>query len=320
MHQYGVREVEKLLRLPRSTIRAFIEAGFVSPLRGPRNAWLFSFQDLIVLRTAQALAAASIPNKRITRSVKELRRHLPDSMPLSGLSIGAVGDRVVVKEGTSRWQAESGQYLLAFEGDPDSGSLSIVEQLESGEREERAPSGKSTEPSRSPRSPGIEQGERAPSGNSPEPSRSPRTPQSSEVEAVEWFDRGAALESRKEVPAAIHAYERAIAADPALVKARLNLGGLLHETGRLAEAERVYRAAIEDNGMDAVLYYNLGVLLEDMDRKGEAMDVYRSALRRDPDLADCHYNLALLCEEFGKPKDAIRHMARYRKLTERGSR
>src|SRR6266571_9201908 len=118
MHQYGVRDVEKLLRLPRSTLRALIEAGFVSPTRGPRRAWLFSFQDLIVLRTAQALAAAKVPAKRITRSVKELRRHLPRSMPLSGLSIGAEGDRVVVKEGAGRWQADSGQYLLAFDGDP----------------------------------------------------------------------------------------------------------------------------------------------------------------------------------------------------------
>jgi tetratricopeptide (TPR) repeat protein len=126
VHQYGVREVEKLLQLPRSTIRALIKAGFVSPSRGPRKTWLFSFQDLIVLRTAQALAAAKVPSKRITRSVRELRRHLPESMPLSGLSISAVGDRVVVKEGAHRWQAESGQYLLAFEGDPNSGSLSVM--------------------------------------------------------------------------------------------------------------------------------------------------------------------------------------------------
>src|SRR6202165_452028 len=116
MHQYGVRDVEKLLRLPRSTIRALVEAGFLSPARGPRNTWLFSFQDLIVLRTAQALAAAKVPRKRITRSVKELRRHLPQSMPLSGLSICAVADRVVVKEGCGRWPAESGQNLLALGG------------------------------------------------------------------------------------------------------------------------------------------------------------------------------------------------------------
>src|SRR6185295_1332994 len=116
MQSYGVRDVEKLLRLPRSTIRSLIAAGFVKPSRGPRNEWRFSFQDLIVLRTAQALATANVPGRRITRSVKELRRHLPESMPLSGLSIGAVADRVVVKEGASRWQADSGQYLLEFEG------------------------------------------------------------------------------------------------------------------------------------------------------------------------------------------------------------
>ena len=126
MHQFGVREVEKLLRLPRSTIRALVEAGFVTPSRGPRNSLRFSFQDLIVLRTAQALAAARVPARRINRSLKELRRQLPGAMPLSGLSINAVGERVVVKEGARRWQAESGQYLLGFEGDPAAGALKVI--------------------------------------------------------------------------------------------------------------------------------------------------------------------------------------------------
>jgi predicted Zn-dependent protease len=124
---YGVRDVETLLRLPRSTIRALIAAGFVSPTRGPRGAWRFSFQDLIVLRTAQALVAAKVPRRRITRSMRELRSRLPESMPLSGLSIGAVGNRVVVREGASRWRADSGQYVLDFEGDPAAGSLSVIE-------------------------------------------------------------------------------------------------------------------------------------------------------------------------------------------------
>src|SRR5213083_699614 len=128
VQQYGVHEVEKLLRLPRSTIRTLVAAGFVSPARGPRNAWRFSFQDLIVLRTAQALAAANVPTRRIARSMKELRRHLPESMPLSGLSIAADADRVVVREGHSRWRADSGQYLLAFEGGPSDGTLRVLER------------------------------------------------------------------------------------------------------------------------------------------------------------------------------------------------
>ena len=268
VHPYGVRDVERLLRLSRSTIRSLIAAGFVAPTRGPRGAWQFSFQDLIVLRTAQALADAKVPQRRITRSMRELRRHLPDTMPLSGLRIGAVADRVVVREGGNRWQAESGQYLLGFDGDPADGSLSVIERNDAADA----------------------------SGG-----------------AQEWFGKGVALE-REDVEAALQAYARAIAAEPAFLDARINLGRLLHERGRFAEAERVYRDAIKAGGNDPVLLFNLGVLLDDMGRAADAVAAYESALRADPDLADCHYNLALLCEKLARPKDAIRHMARYRIL------
>ena len=226
---YGVREVVKLLRMPRSTIDSLVKAGFVSPQRGPRNALRFSFQDLIVLRTAQALADGKVSAKRITKSLQALRRQLPETMPLSGLSIDAVGERVVVREGRRRWQAESGQYLLAFEGDPASGDLKVIEKSTSLE---------------------------------------------------EQIDQG---------------YE-------------------LHQAGRLPEAEAVYRKALAAYGAAPLLQYNLGVLLDDLGRKPEAMEMYRAALRGDSRMADCHYNLALLCEQLGKPRDAIRHMAQYRKL------
>ena len=268
MHPYGVGDVEKLLGLPRSTIRALIAAEFVSPARGPRNAWLFSFQDLIVLRTAQALADANVPQRRITKSVRELRRHLPDAMPLSGLNICAVADRVVIRERGSHWQAESGQYLLEFEGDPADGSLSVIEKKTVSE---------------------------VPSG------------------AAEWFDRAVALEPENR-EAALRAYQQAIAVDPAFVNAHINLGRLLHESRRYAKAEQVYREAMKTCGTNPVLLYNLGVLLDDMDRRTQAMEAYEAALAADPNLAECHYNLALLCEKLEKPKDAIRHMARYRAL------
>jgi tetratricopeptide (TPR) repeat protein len=244
-----------------------IEDGFVAPARGPRNAWLFSFQDLIVLRTVRALADAKVPRKRITRSVRELRRHLPDAMPLSGLSICAVADRVVVREGAHRWQADSGQYLLAFEGDPAEGSLNVIERKVADDT----------------------------------------------TGAQDWFDRGAALE-REDTEAALQAYEHAIAAEPAFLEAYINLGWLLHEAGRLAQAERVYRDAIDAAVRDPLLLYNFGVLLHDMGRSSEALATYQAALRGNPGLADCHFNLALLYEELKRPKEAIRHMAQYRKL------
>ncbi len=267
MHSYGVADVEKLLRLPRSTIRALIKAGFVSPARGPRKTWLFSFQDLIVLRTAQALAAAKVPAQRITRSLKHLRRQLPDAMPLSGLSIGAVGDQVVVRDGAGARRADSGQYLLAFEGNPETGALSIVER--------------------------------------PQPPRQAHT--------ENWYEQAVVLEA-SDADAAIKAYEKAIEAEPARLDARVNLGRLLHETGRLARAERAYRDGLVACGDDATLHYNLAVLLDDMNRKSAAMESYRAALRADPGLTDAHYNVALLYEKLGRPKDALRHMSQYRRL------
>jgi tetratricopeptide (TPR) repeat protein len=74
------------------------------------------------------------------------------------------------------------------------------------------------------------------------------------------------------------------------------------------------REVIKACGNDPLLLYNLGVLLDDMERKAEAIETYEAALRGDPGLADCHYNLALLYERLKRPKDAIRHMARYRAL------
>ncbi|MGN6519500.1 MAG: tetratricopeptide repeat protein [Dokdonella sp.] len=264
MHAYGVSDVEKLLRLPRSTIRALIAAGFVAPARGARNAWQFSFQDLIVLRTAQALAAANIPQRRIVRALKDLRSRLPEEMPLSGLSIGAIADEVVVREGGARWAAESGQYLLAFESGPEEGSLRVID---------------------------------------PAPARAARDDSAGD-DTLE----------RRDSAAALAAYDAAIAADPGRVDARINKGRLLHELGRYEEAVRTYLDALQSGVHDALLHYNLGVLLDDLDRKPQARKAYEAALALDPGMADAHYNLALLCEELDQPREAIRHMAQYRRL------
>lgn len=270
MHSYGLRDVEKLLRLSRRTIRSLIAAGFVAPARGARNALLFSFQDLIVLRAAQSLASANIPNRRILRSLRELRSRLPEEMPLSGLSIGAIADKVVVREGSSRWQAESGQYVLLFEGDPAQGSLRVIEPV----------------------------------------------PINATLPATERADASAPIDADDDdQEAAVRAYRNAIQADPSRMDARINLGRLLHELGRLDEAATVYHAAVDAGGRDALLFYNLGVLLDDMDRKAEAAHAYEAALQQDPQFADCHYNLALLYEELQQPRRAIRHMSQYRRLT-----
>jgi len=253
-----VREVEKLLRLPRSTIQGLIKAGFVSPARGPRKTWLFSFQDLIVLRTAQALAAAKVPAKRITRSLKELRRHLPETMPLSGLSISAVGERVVVKDGGSRWQADSGQYLLAFEGDPANGSLSVIER-----NEPRPPE---TAEDWFDRGLTLESENAAAAREAYE-----RAIAAAPALLNAHLNLGWLLHEAGRLAEAESVYRRALTAcgsDPLLF---YNLGVLLEDMGRKSEALEAYERALHRNPQLADCHYNLALLCEELDKPTKAI-------------------------------------------------
>jgi tetratricopeptide (TPR) repeat protein len=128
MHPYGMRDIARILRLPQGRVRAMIAHGFVRPERGPRRAWRFSFQDLVVLRTARSLELARVPTRRIHRSLARLRSQLPDGLPLAGLTVRAVGDRVVVHEGEAAWLADSGQYVLEISVQQAPGGVCVVER------------------------------------------------------------------------------------------------------------------------------------------------------------------------------------------------
>lgn len=278
MELYSVRDVERVLQLPRSTLHGLVRLGFVRPTRGPRGKYLFSFQDLIVLRAARALIRANIPRRRIRRSLTLLRRHLPETMPMSGLAICAVGDRVVVREGANHWQAEDGQYLLGLDVSVQNGILQMIER-----RQTRAAEAARADRARS---------------------------------AEELFAEGLQLEDT-DAGAAVRAYARCAEVDPTNAAAWINWGRLLHEGGDARAAEKVYRRALE-RCTDALLQFNLGVALEDVGEKDAALDAYHAAISEDPDLADCHYNLARMYESAGKIQHAIRHLGEYRRLVTRG--
>ncbi len=128
---YSVRDVTKLLGLSRSIVSGFIHAGVVTPSRGRRGEFRFSFPDLVVLRTAQALTGAKLPPSRIVRSLRSLRAKLPQSVPLTGLRVEAVGGAVVVTEGSAQWQPDDGQYVLRFGVEPSAGGVTFFEPSKS---------------------------------------------------------------------------------------------------------------------------------------------------------------------------------------------
>jgi len=113
-----LRGIQGMLGLPRGVITRLIGAGFVSPQRGPRNEYLFTFRDVVLLRTAHGLHRARIAPRRILQSLEQLKATLPVEMPLSSLRITAVGGEVAVHELHGPRSAETGQYLIDFELDP----------------------------------------------------------------------------------------------------------------------------------------------------------------------------------------------------------
>jgi len=76
-----------------------------------------------------------------------------------------------------------------------------------------------------------------------------------------------------------------------------------HGAGRLAEAERLYRA-LQQASPSSPTALNLGLLLEDGRRWAEAEAVYREALRRDPNDPAQQRQLAFLLLRLGRYAEA----------------
>src|SRR3954452_17955226 len=114
MGGYGAREVAKMLGLSVAQVRAYVRAGFLEPARGARGEMRFSFEDLVLLRTAQGLVSARIPPRRVRSALRKLKEQLPEGRPLRGVHIRAEGDRIVVGDGRASWSPESGQTLFDF--------------------------------------------------------------------------------------------------------------------------------------------------------------------------------------------------------------
>jgi len=123
---YTLSGIQSMLGLSRAVITGLIAAGFVTPTRGKRREYRFSFQDVVLLRTAYSLQAAQIGPRKIIRSLKQLKATLPDELPLTGLRIAAVGNDIAVREGDRQWEAESGQWLIDFEVKAERGSVSFL--------------------------------------------------------------------------------------------------------------------------------------------------------------------------------------------------
>ncbi|MBC8002925.1 MAG: tetratricopeptide repeat protein [Opitutaceae bacterium] len=129
----------------------------------------------------------------------------------------------------------------------------------------------------------------------------------------DWFSRAFNIEESSPEEA-IAGYRNAIEDNPCASGAYANLGRLLHETGRLEEAEAVYLQGQESCPGDATLLFNFALLREDQKQWDVAVQLYLKAIAEDPGMGDAHFNLGLLYQTLMKDREAVRHLSAYRKL------
>jgi len=289
--RFSLSETARILEVPAARLRALARAGFLAPQRGPIGPLSFGFQDLLLLRTTRGLVEAGVPMRRIRRMWASLREQLA-AEPLTSITVHADGDEIVATDGSGSWRPDSGQVLLNFE------TSELVERAAdlpaSGRRRNATRADLAVVADAS--------GDAAPAAER-------------RLSAEEWYEIGCELETSAP-DRARDAYEHALALDPLMADAHVNLGRVLHVAGERGRAEPHYRQAVKLDPDDPTPHFNLGVLFEEVGRKEEAVLAYRQAIVRDPDFADAHCNLGLLLESLGRRQEALRHLMTARQLNE----
>ena len=266
---YSLRRVQAMLGLSRSIVDGLIAEGFVTPTRGPRNEWRFTFQDLMLLRTAFALQASKIPPRKILRSLARLKATLPQELPLTGLRITAIGADVAVRDRDGQWQADSGQLLMDFDVAPLAGSVAFL--------------ARDTAPSASPGAPAwFERGLalEATDAAAAEAAYRRALALAPDLEDA-YLNLGAMLSDKRRFAELAALSDAAVKHCPASALIHFNRGVALDHLERLPEAAASYECSLVLDPALADAHYNLGLLREQLGDKHGALrhfNAYRRLL------------------------------------------
>ena len=197
-----------------------------------------------------------------------MRAQLPSGRTLSGVQIVAVGDEIVVREGSTLWRSESGQGVIDFAAGPlanrtlpfarrPSAPANLAPEREAEdwydlacELEVNAPRQAQDAYQRALELDPSHAGARVNLGRLLHEDGHPLAAADHYLLAlttrpndpIAAFNLGVALEDLGRVTEAIAAYELAIAADPAAADAHFNLAGLYEKEGQGAGAIRHLKA------------------------------------------------------------------------------
>jgi tetratricopeptide (TPR) repeat protein len=265
MQGYSAKDVASMLGLSVREVRSF--AGFLSSSRGPRGELRFSFQDLVLLRTAKELVASHVPPSRVKRALQNLRKQLPTGRPLSAVRLAAEGKSVLVRDGATLWDPASGQVVFDF-----------ASEAEAGHRFGALMERRSVDP--------LDADEWHAFGLEVEPEQPARAREAFETalrldpaHADAHVNLGRMLHEEGDLAGAEAHYRAALENDGTHAVAAFDLGVALEDQSRLAEAAEAYLCALRCDASSADAHYRLASVYERLGKKSAAIR-HLSAYRR----------------------------------------
>jgi tetratricopeptide (TPR) repeat protein len=272
--EYGAREVSRMFGLSVAQVRAWVRSGLLEPERGPRGEMRFSPNDLTLLKAAGGLAGARIGPRRIERALSRLREQVPERGALADLEISAEGTRIVVTDGSARWQPESGQILMEFTETTGGTCVALAAPAA-----RTFPVGRGSESADEFYERGCEL-----EANDPAAAESAYRKALSldPTRADTHVNLGRLLHERGEAAAAADEYRLALLSRPEDATAAFNLGVALEDLARDLDAIDAYEKATALDPDHADAYFNLAGVCERVGRPAAAirhLKTYRTLLR-----------------------------------------
>lgn len=253
-----------MLGLSPAQIRSYASKGFLQPERGARGELRFGFHDLVILRTAGELAAADVPQRKVRRVLERLRDQLPSGRSLAAVRIAADGDEVVVRDGSTVWNPDSGQSLFDFPvADVARRAAPFVNRAAevARDREEEVDADDWYQLACELEMTDIEQAKEA----------YERVLALDPDHSDAHVNLGRLLHEQKAPAAAEKHYRAALDADPDHDTAAFNLGVALEDLGRLREAMVMYERALELDPDNTDAHFNLAGIYERRGDKATAL-------------------------------------------------
>lgn len=250
MRGYKTRDVAEFTGLTQSQVRHFVRRGLIQPARDERALYRFSFQDVVLLRTAKGLLDDAVPVRKALKTLVKLSADLKGFDSLAAVRIYAEGNTVVVRQDDQHWDADTGQHRFSFTIKELAGQVRTLakrreahteptEHLDSDDWYNLALDLEEVDP------------DKAPDAYSRSISLNPKN-------ADAHVNLGRLFQIRGDLRRAKRHYQLALAAVPAHQLAFYNLGTVFDELDELEQALDYYRRA--PNVPDA--HYNLARIFE----------------------------------------------------------